>query len=131
MSYKTSLIKTAIKLTPNKLIIFVGNIVLKGIAELKDFDFDIENRKAYVQVLLCGETEIIEVQIEGFAVVKDETGYKLVIQNAKSNRLWLGNLLSRIIGKDWKIPELPQISSYLDLIVELFQPKKAEPENLL
>jgi len=99
MSYKTNLIKMAVKLTPNKLIIFVGNIVLKGIAELKDFDFDITGRKAYVQVQLYGETEVIEVQIKGFAVIKDETGYKLVIQQAKSNRLWLGNLLSRIIGK--------------------------------
>ncbi len=121
MSFKTGLIKMAIKWTPNKMIIWVANIVLKGIAELTDFNFDLETRKAYVQIQLLGESETIEVWLENFAVIRDEESYKFLVQQAESNRLWLNNLLSRIVGKAWKIPEIPQLTPQLELISELFK----------
>lgn len=129
MSFKTSLIKMAIKLTPNKMVIWVANIVLKGIAELIDFNFDIEARKAYVQIQLLGESETIEVWLEDFAIVREEESYRLIVQQAQSNRLWLNNLLSRIAGKAWKIPVLPQFKSEIELIAELF--KNEGQEQLL
>jgi len=123
MSFKTGLIKIAIKCTPNFMVIWVANIILKGIAELKDFSFDLEPRSAYVQVQLAGEVETIDVWMEDFAIVKNDGAYHLVIQKAESNRLWLSNILSRITGKAWKIPEIPQIASHLELIAELFKPE--------
>lgn len=119
MSFKTSLIKTAIKWTPNMLVSWVANIVLKGIAELSDFSFDLDARKAYVQIQLVGESETIDVWMEGFAVVREEESYKFIIQQAQSNRLWLDNLLSRVVGKAWKIPEIPQLAAQMELIHEL------------
>lgn len=123
MSFKSGLIKMAIKCTPNFMVIWVANIILKGIAELKEFSFDLEPRSAYVQVQLVGEVETIDVWMEDFAVVKNDGAYHLVIQKAESNRLWLTNILSRITGKAWKIPEIPQIASHLELMAELFKPE--------
>jgi hypothetical protein len=121
MSFKTGLIKVAIKWTPNMMIIWVANIILKGIAELTAFNFDLEARKAYVQIQLLGESETIEVWLDNFAVVSDEESYKFIIQQAQSNRLWLNNILSRIAGKAWKIPVIPQFTAEIGLICELFK----------
>lgn len=129
MSFKTRLIKMAIKLTPNMMIIWVANIILKGIAELTDFNFDLETRKAYVQIQLVGESETIEVWLEDFAIVSDEGAYQLIIQQAQSNRVWLNNLLSRIAGKAWGIPEIPQLTAHLELISELFKAESPEQED--
>lgn len=111
------------------MIIWVANIILKGIAELTAFSFDIEARKAYVQIQLLGESETIEVWLEDFAVVSDEESYQLIIQQARSNRLWLNNLLSRIVGKAWEIPVIPQFAAQLELIYELFKAESPEQED--
>jgi hypothetical protein len=129
MSYTTSLIKMAIKWTPNMMIIWVANIMLKGIAELTDFSFDLDARKAYVQIRLYGEAETIEVWLDGFAVVSDEDSHKLVVQQAQSNRPWLNNLLSRIVGKAWKIPVMPQFQAQIELIIELLKAESPEQEE--
>jgi len=128
MSFKTSLIKIAIKLTPNMMIIWVANIILKDIAELKDFNFDLDARTAYVQIQLLGEAEAIDVWLEDFAIVSDGESYQFIIQQAQSNRLWLSNLLSRIVGKAWKIPVIPQLAAHLELIAELFKTESPEQE---
>ncbi len=130
MSFKTGLIKMAIKWTPNMMIIWVANIVLKGIAELIDFNFDLEARTAYVQIQLLGEAETIEVWLEDFAIFSDQESYKLIIHQAQSNRLWLNNLLSRIVGKAWEIPVIPQFTAEIALIAELFKAESPEqPEQ--
>lgn len=121
MSLKTSLLKSAIKWTPNMMIIWVANIVLKGIAELTAFNLDLDTRQAHVQATLYGETESIEVWLDGFAVVSDANSHKLIVQQAQANRPWLNNLLSHIVGKEWKIPVIPQFQSYIELIVELLK----------
>ena len=129
MSFKARLIKLAIKLTPNRLIVWVANIILKGIAELTDFNFDLEARQAYIQIQLAGELESIEVWLEGFDIISDEDVYKLIIHQAKSNRLWLDNLLSRIVGKAWKIPVPAEMKTHFELIAELFNAESPEQEN--
>ncbi|HEY8218689.1 MAG TPA: hypothetical protein VIF86_01175 [Methylobacter sp.] len=118
----------AIKCTPNFMVIWVANIVLKGIAELKDFSFDLDTRTAYVQIQLVGEVETIDVWMDNFAIVNNDGAYQLIIQKAESNRIWLSNILSRITGKAWSIPEIPQIAPYLELIAELFKPEYPEQE---
>lgn len=129
MNYKISLIKTAIKWTPNKMIIWVANILLKGIAELSDFNFDIDERKAHVQTTLCGETEMIEIWLADFAILKEDEGYKFILRQAKSNKPWLNNLFIHFTDKGWKIPALPQIAPYMELIAELFQDKSSTQPN--
>ena len=124
MSVKATLAKIVIKMTPNKLIIWVANIVLKDIAELTGFDFDIETRSAYVQIQLLGESETIEVWFEGFGIIANEGTYTFIIEQAKSNRLWLGNLLSRFVGKNWKIPVPPNLAPQFEFVAELL---RAEP----
>jgi hypothetical protein len=125
MSFKASLVKIAINLTPNIIVIWVANIILKGIAELSDFIFDLDTRTAYVQIKLVGETEPIEIWLDGFAITSDEKSHQFIIQQAKSNRLWLNNLLARIVGKTWKIPAIPQI----ELVAELFKATSPEQED--
>ncbi|MGY6278022.1 hypothetical protein [Methylomonas sp. MgM2] len=123
MSIKSSLIKIVIKLTPNILVIWIANIVLKGIAELLHFNFDIDSRKMYVQTRLYGEENTIDVVLEDFAVFNDNGSYRFIIHHASSDRPWLNNLLSRGIGKAWKIPALPGFSAPLELVAELFKEK--------
>jgi len=121
MSYKTSLIKMAVRWTPKIMILWVANIILKDIAELTDFNFDIDTRKLYAQTQLVGESETIEVWLEDFSVTHDGESYQFIIQHAQSNRVWLNNLLSRITGKAWNIPAAIQLPAQLELIAELFK----------
>jgi hypothetical protein len=131
MSYKTNLLKLAIKWTPNKLIIWGGNFVFKGITELLDFSFDIETRKVYVKTKLCGETEAIEVWLDGFGIISEADSYLFIIQQANSNKLWLTNIFAHFIGKAWKIPVIPQLTPYLPLIAELFKIESTEQKTVV
>lgn len=126
MSFKASLLKTAIKLTPNKMIIWVANFILKDIAELSDFDFDLDTRKVYAQVLLLGESEAIEVWLEDFAILHEQESYAFILHQAKSNKLWLNNLFARFAGKTWTIPAIPQLASHMELIAELLEAQASE-----
>jgi hypothetical protein len=104
--------------------------VLKGIAELTEFSFDLEARKIYVQTRLYGEEKTIEIWLEDFAVFSDGESYKFIIHQAKSDRPWLNNLLSRITGKAWKIPAIPQLSAQLELLTELFKAETPALEKI-
>lgn len=129
MSFKSSIVKMAIKLTPNIIVLWVANHVLKGIAELSDFNFDLDTRTASVQATLDGESEAIDIWIDGFAIVTDEESHKLIIEHAQSNRPWMNNLLARIAGKAWKIPAIPQYQEHIELVAELFSPENPKPEE--
>ncbi|MDD5267785.1 MAG: hypothetical protein PHO08_11755 [Methylococcales bacterium] len=130
MSIKSRLVKMVIKLTPNLLIIWVSNIILKGIAELTEFNFDLEARKVYVQTKLYGENETIEVFLEDFAVFSDGDTYRFIIHQAKSDKPWLNNLLAHITGKSWKIPATPQLTAQLELLTELLNIKTSALEKI-
>lgn len=121
MSLATGLVKIAIKLTPNIIVKWVANMVLKGIAEMSDFIFDIDARTAFLQVTLAGEVEPIEISVDGFAIISDGDSHQLVIQQAQSNKLWLNNLLSKVVGKPWKIPVIPQYKAQIEFVAELLQ----------
>jgi len=123
MSYKTNLIKMAIKWTPKGLVTWAVNFKLKGIAELTDFNFDIDTRTAYGQVALYGEPEAIEVWLEDFAIISNEDSYQFILHQARSNKPWLANLLAGIVGKTWKIPVPAQFAIQFALVAELFDAK--------
>ncbi len=135
MSFKSSLIKTAINLTPKMMIIWVANMILKGIAELTDIEINLDDRKVYVQTLLNGETEAIEVWVEDFAIIDDGKSKSFILQQAKSNKPWLNTLFGHITGKAWKIPELPKYKAYIDLIADLLKAESSaqtieNPDNI-
>jgi hypothetical protein len=109
------------------LIIWVANRILKGIAELTKFRFDLDARKLYVQTRLYGEQDTIEVCLEGFGVFNDGGSYKFIVPRATSDRPWLNNLLSRIAGRTWQIPAISPLTAQLELAAELF---KTSPEVL-
>jgi hypothetical protein len=121
MRYLSSLIKIAIKWTPKTLVLWLVNFKLKGIAKLIDFEFDLGARKVYVKTQLDGELEAIEVWVENFAMLHDEQGYYLIIDQACANRPWLNHLLATVVGKPWQIPEMPQLTPYLGLAFELLK----------
>lgn len=121
MSYKTRLITMAIKLTPDAMVVWVANKVLKGIAELSEFSFDIDTRKVFVKTTLYGETEAIEVSIDGFGIINDGKSYQFIIQHAVSNKPWLNNIMVHFVGKQWKIPVMPQFAVYFELIADVFK----------
>lgn len=130
MSFKATLAKIVIKMTPNKLIIWVANIILKDIAELTGFNFDIDTRSSFLQIQLVGESETIDVWFEGFGIISDGNSYQFIIEEAKSNRIWLGNLLSRFVGKTWTIPVQANLAPQFDFVAELLE-KEALDNNRL
>ena len=130
MSFTTSLLKTAIKLTPNALIIWVANIVLKDIAKLTAFSFDLDLRTAHVQVLLLGEEQAIDVWVNGFAVINAEQSHYFILRQAQSNKPWLTNILARIVGKQWKIPVIPQVAAQMAIVFELLKEESVERESI-
>jgi hypothetical protein len=130
MNFKSYLIKLAIKLTPNIFIVWGANFILKGIAELLAFNFDLDARKIYVQTRLYGETDTIEVCLENFAIFNDGEGYRFILHQASSDRPWLNNILARITGKAWKIPAIPKFDAQLALIAEVFKAKPTALEKI-
>jgi len=128
MSFTTSLVKTAINCTPEFMMSWVANFVLKGIAEISAISFDLDARTAYVQATLNGEAEAIEVWLNGFCITSDDTGKYLLLNEARSNKPWLNNIFARITGKAWKIPALPQFQAYIDLVADLLKPE-VQPEQ--
>ena len=130
MSFKSKFVKLAIKCTPNKMVIWVANIILKGIAELDDLNFDLDTRKVYVKSTLYGETEAIELWLNGFALVSEEDKRYFVLQQAESNKPWLNTILGKVVGKSWPVPAIPQLNAYINLVAELLPPLAAEnPET--
>ncbi len=125
MSYKSSLIKIACNNTPKKMVFWLVNKKLKGIAKLKDYVIDFDDRKIHTKVLLEGEEELIEVSLEDFALIKDEEYYLFVIQSVQANRPWLNNMLAKaILGREIKIPQ-----SQTQLVQELFFPDSTDVED--
>ena len=107
---------------------WVANSKLKGIAELTEFNLDIEARTVFVQAYLAGEAEPIELSVDGFAVNSDGQSHRFFIQQGQSNKVWLNNLLVHVVGREWKIPSIPQIQPYMGLITELLQSESPEQE---
>jgi len=126
MSIKTCIVKTAVKWTPNIIIVSAANIILKDIAKFSDFILDLDSRTAYVCLTLKGEAEPIEVSVDGFAFISEQGTHQLFIEEAQSNKIWLNNALSRIVGKALKIPEIPKYKAHIDFLADLF---KAENQN--
>ncbi|RLA25720.1 MAG: hypothetical protein DRQ62_01745 [Gammaproteobacteria bacterium] len=126
MSFKSGLTKMAIKLTPNKLVLWTANIIIKDVAKLTDYRFDIEARTAYVEIQLVGESETIAVELDGFGIFTHEDSYKFIIQDAQSNRLWLDKILSYINGKAWTIPD----TSHTEFFAELLKSESPEQEDI-
>jgi hypothetical protein len=122
MSVKAGCIKMAIKWAPKTIVLWVANKILKGIAHLSDFSCDLDSRTAYVQTTLYGETEPIDIHLQGFAILNEADGYKLFISEAEATRPWLHNVLARICGKPWKIPAIPQLDKHLALLATVFAP---------
>lgn len=124
MSFKSSLVKTAINLTPKAPIRWVANVVLKGIADLQMFEFDLDARTAFAQVQLYGEAEAIEVSFADFAISNQDDSYYFCLKHAESNRPWLTNILKHITAKTWKIPVTPQLAAHIGLLAELIPAKQ-------
>lgn len=123
MSFKISLVKMAINWTPKMMVTWVANIILKGIAELNDYNFDLDERKVYVQTTLYGEAEPIEVWLEGFAILNNGKGKAkyFILETGRSNKPWLTTLLSKTAGRRWRIPVIPQFAAHMEFIAELLK----------
>ena len=129
MSFTSKLIKTAVKCTPKKMVTWVANWQLKGIVDVLDYDFDIDARKIYSKTLLEGEAEPIEVWLEDFAIIKNGDSYQFILREARANRLWLSNLLGRVIDKSWPIPVPAAYAGQFELIYDLFKAEDKSEET--
>lgn len=126
MNFKSNLVKMAIKLTPNFMVLLAANFILKGIVEISDFIFDLDSRTVFVRATLVGENEPIEVSINDFSIISHDGSHQFFIDEAQSNRLWLNNIFAHIVGKKWSIPQQPQYKEQIELVAELFKEKVSE-----
>lgn len=123
-------VKVGAKLTPKILVVSVANILLKGIAEFSDILYDLDKRTAFVKVTLYGEEEPIEVALDGFEILGDEENYQFILHKAESNKPWMNNILSRIVGKAWDIPAIPQYKDELGFVASLLKAENPEQETV-
>ena len=139
MGFKSSLLKSNLlvrtvkvgaKLTPKILVVSVANIILKGIAEFSDILYDLDKRTAFVNVTLYGEEEPIEIALDGFEILGDEENYQFILHKAQSNKPWMNNMLSRIVGKAWDIPAIPQYKDELGFVANLLKSENPEQETV-
>ena len=137
MGFKSSLLKSNLlkrtvkigaKLTPKILIVSVANIILKGVAEFSDILYDLDKRTAFVSVTLYGEEEPIEIALDGFEIMGDEDNYQFILHKAQSNKPWMNNILSRITGKAWDIPAIPQFKDELGFVASLLKAENPDQE---
>lgn len=125
MSYQSHIIKFSYKMTPKKLVYWLVNSQLKGIAQLLEYDIDFDGRKILSKVKLEGEEESIDVSLEDFTLTNHGDHYTFAIQQAHSNKIWLNNALSKaILGREVKIPE-----KYSQLVQDLFSFHFSGPED--
>ena len=139
MGFKSSLLKSNLlkrtvkigaKLTPKILVVTVANVILKGVAEFSDILYDLDNRTAFVSVTLYGEEEPIEIALDGFEILGDEENYQFILHKAQSNKPWMNNILSRIVGKAWDIPAIPQYKDELGFVANLLKAENPEQETV-
>ena len=123
-------VKVGAKLTPKILVVSVANIILKGIAEFSDILYDLDKRTAFVKVTLYGEEEPIEIALDGFEILGDEENYQFILHKAQSNKPWMNNILSRIVGKAWDIPAIPQYKDELGFVANLLKAENPEQETV-
>jgi hypothetical protein len=103
-------------MTPKKLVYWLVNSQLKGIAQLIEYDIDFDGRKILSKVKLEGEEESIDVILEDFTLIKHGDHYSFAIQQVQSNKIWLNNaLIKAILGREIKIPD-----KYSQLVQDLF-----------
>ncbi len=125
MSYKSTLVRFAIKQTPKKMVLWLANKKTKDIAELTDFSFNLEERKLYAQMVLAGEEEAVDLRIEDFTLVAHEESFRISFHQVQSNRPWLDALLMKfLLDREWKVPE-----KHADLIHELLASEDPEQEE--
>jgi len=125
MSYKSSWVKIAINKTPTRIILWLANKKLKGIAKLTNLKINTNEGMAYVQILLTGEDEPIELWLEELELIANEEPYKLVVKQVRSSKVWLEAFLTKaILGREWEVPE-----SQSELIWKLFASRVTQPED--
>jgi len=138
MGFKSSLLKSNLlirtvkvgaKFTPKILVVSVANIILKGIAEFSEILYDLDQRTAFVKVTLYGEEEAIEVALDGYEILGDEDNYQFILHKAQSNKPWMNNILSRIVGKAWDIPPIPQYKDEVGFVAKLLKAENTEQET--
>ena len=123
------IIKIGAKLTPKKLVSWAANIIFKGIAEFSTITYDPDARTAFVKLTLYGEEEPIEVAVDGFEIQGDEGNYQFILHRAESNKPWMNNILARIIGKSWDIPDIPQYKLPFEIVANLLKAENPEQEE--
>lgn len=119
MSLQASLIRLAIRLVPEPLIALIANVLLRGILRLNRFHFSLEPRQLDLAVRLEGEPEDILLVVENFGIQEARGQLSFVIHSAKTNKVWLKNLLSHILQKPWPIPDVPALAPVRPLFTEL------------
>ena len=75
---------------------FINNAI-KDYGEAKDLRVDSLNKKVEIDILLKGESEIIEVILNSYEVVKSDDGNYITIGEVSVSMEWLDKLVNNIV----------------------------------
>ena len=81
------------------------NSKLKGIGEMTELAIDTKTRRVRVRLELLGEAEPIEVEITKYDLKNDDSGARLIIEEATASREWLAVALREfVVGRTIELP---------------------------
>jgi hypothetical protein len=75
----------------------VINPLFKEYGEVIDFCLKSETREIHLKVLLVGEKEPIDVDIEGYELIDDEVSPCIVIKKCATSRQWMTVLAEKFL----------------------------------
>jgi DNA-binding protein YbaB len=109
MSFLSKIAKVGVTidkiLTDGKVLRWTINKKIKEFGEMLELNFDPKEKKLRLKILLSGEKEPIEININKYIIEKEETT-KIKILEASSDRLWLNaSLKNFVIGKSFNVPD--------------------------
>ncbi len=124
MSFKSCLIKCTYSVTPKKMVYWLVNSNLKGIAKLRYYDVNFDEKKIHSSIHLEGEEGEIDVCLEDFSLMKKGDEYRFIVRQAQSNRPWLNTALNRFLSGQ----EIPIPPEQVPLVQDLFALKAPDSE---
>jgi len=84
----------------------VINPLVKDYGEIIEFCLNAEKREIHIKVLLVGEKEPVELNIQGYDLIEDDENPCIVIKKCTTSRQWMTALSEKFLcGKELPIPK--------------------------
>ena len=105
MSLRSKVAKIADSLTGSYSTRVAINRYMGEYGKMITLTIDNKNNKVIASVLLNGESSPMEVRIDGYEIIKNDSSASVLVKDASSDRAWLSAILKKyVVGKSWEVP---------------------------